>query len=83
MLYREVTEMEVFGSLCFAIFHAMLEFLLLWVESKLYRTSLWHYLVICFNGRLNWAPFSNLLNSDEDFIKKQIETDKEYFDINF
>ena len=44
-------------SIILAIFHFMIEFLLLTIEAKAFKSSILYYSIICLNGRLNWVPF--------------------------
>jgi hypothetical protein len=54
-------------SLLFAVLHATIEFMFLSVEKKANRTSMMHYLIICFNGRFGYVPFQHFFSSNTDF----------------
>ena len=44
-------------SIVFALLHASIEFMFINLEKKANKTSMMHYLIICFNGRFGYVPF--------------------------
>ena len=62
-------------SIIFAVVHALMELLILWIEAKVFETPFFEYFVICLNGRLGWVPKLNkfgatsTLNKDVNFEK--------------
>jgi len=52
-------------SLSAAVLHFILELISLKLESDTCLTSLMHYAIICYNGRLGWIPFIEKFESAE------------------
>ena len=71
-LWGNQTELESLGisitaisvSITFAVMHACLEAQFINLEAKANKTSLLHYLIICFNGRFGYVPFSHYFVRD-------------------
>ena len=54
-------EQELYLSMAFALFHTIVEVLILYLESKALKTSMLHYTVVCMNGRFGWIPYTNVM----------------------
>ena len=64
----------------FAIFHGALEFVILISEKDSQRTNIFHYLIICFNGRFGWVPYTNRLIVNTGMSKKELTAQLKEFD---
>jgi hypothetical protein len=42
-----------------AVLHGVVEVFMLNVEAISAKTSVLHYLIVCFNGRFGWVPYTN------------------------
>ena len=62
-------------SLLSALLHLILEFISLKLESESCLTSLMHYSIICYNGRLGWVPFIEKFESAQS-IQNFLRTSK-------
>ena len=63
-------------SILSAAAHGVIEIILLLSERKAAKTDILHYLMICYNGRFGWVPYTNLFGSN-DSIKKLLENTNE------
>lgn len=52
-------------SIGFAILHAAIEAMFINLEKKANKTTMMHYLIICFNGRFGYVPFKQYLTLDK------------------
>jgi len=57
--------MQIIISLIAAFIHGAGEVYLLKKESNACKVDFFDYLVVCYNGRLEWVPFINNLLSIE------------------
>ena len=44
-------------SIAFALAHALIEGIFIYVETQANKTSMMNYLIICFNGRFGFVPY--------------------------
>ena len=56
-------------SIIFALIHALLEWLIIYIESRQYDLQIFKYFIICFNGRLGWVPMLEKMKSPTDMQK--------------
>ena len=59
-------------SLSFAVLHASIELMFINLEKKANKTTMMHYLIICFNGRFGYVPFTQYFASNTDI--KDLDT---------
>lgn len=60
-----VSPKAILFSIIIAIVHTVLEFAYLAIEAQASKTSFMNYCMVCFNGRFNWVPYIDYLESDE------------------
>lgn len=53
----------IVASLICAVLHAFFELIFVKLEAYACQTSITHYMIICFNARFGWIPFSNYFSS--------------------
>ena len=58
-------ETILFSVAC-AVLHGVVEIFMLNVESLSAKTSVLHYLIVCFNGRFGWVPYTNKFKEATD-----------------
>jgi len=55
----DVTLLEILISVSLSIVHSLVEMMFVSLEKKANKTTWMHYLIICFNGRFGFVPFTN------------------------
>lgn len=59
----DIDESVLMFSLGCAVLHSVIEFTLIYLESKACKTELMHYAIVCLNARFGWIPFDHILYS--------------------
>ena len=62
----DISLQAIVVSLMFAVLHACIEFMFINLEKKANKTTMMHYLIICFNGRFGYVPFTQYFGSNQD-----------------
>ena len=52
---------ELYLSMMFALFHTIIEGIIIYLESRALKISVLHYTVLCMNGRFGWVPYTSLM----------------------
>ena len=53
----DVSPEAIMISITFALLHGSIETMFINLERKANKTTMMHYLIICFNGRFGYVPF--------------------------
>lgn len=61
--FIDLDEKTIVWSLISALIHLILEWLNLWIESKVYQCNITEYMVACYNAKQGWIPHHNRLLS--------------------
>ena len=61
----DVSLETIMVSILFALLHAAIEAIFINLEKKANKTTMMHYLIICFNGRFGYVPFKQYFNLDK------------------
>jgi hypothetical protein len=57
-------------SLGCALVHAFFEIIFVYLEAISCKTTVIHYMIVCFNARFGWIPFVNFFSSLAGFDEK-------------
>jgi hypothetical protein len=60
----------VLFSLACAVLHAFFEAIFVNLEAVSCKTTVVHYMIVCFNARFGWIPFVNFFSSLAGFDDK-------------
>ena len=63
----------IIGSVVVAFIHGFIETYFIIMESKANKTTFMNYLIICFNGRFGFFPFSDYIGNQNKKDKKKDE----------
>lgn len=58
------------ASLGCALVHAFFEMIFVYLEAISCKTTVIHYMIVCFNARFGWIPFVNFFSSLAGFDEK-------------
>ena len=60
----------IIASLTCALAHAFFEMIFVYLEAVSCKTTVIHYMIVCFNARFGWIPFVNFFSSLAGFDEK-------------
>lgn len=60
----------ILASLGCALVHAFFEMIFVYLEAVSCKTTVIHYMIVCFNARFGWIPFVNFFSSLAGFDEK-------------
>ena len=60
----------IIASLGCALVHAFFEMIFVYLEAVSCKTTVIHYMIVCFNARFGWIPFVNFFSSLAGFDEK-------------
>ena len=55
------------ASIVMAITHTILEVIMIKLECEACKIGFLDYLIVCYNGRLEWVPFISNFENIDDF----------------
>lgn len=63
----------VYGSIACAVLHAGIEIIYVTKEAMAFKTTVWHYAIVCMNGRFGWVPYTDKMTSTRRSIATVIQ----------
>ena len=67
----DVNVKAIIGSVILACIHGVIEIYFMIMESRANKTTFMNYLIICFNGRFGFFPFSDYIGNQNKKEKKE------------
>jgi hypothetical protein len=60
----DISVSAIILSICLGVLHLLIESLLIYQEKMANKTSFLHYILISFNGKFGYVPFTGIFTKD-------------------
>ena len=78
--FNGVSTNSLFVSVLFACLHILFEGLMIYLDSQACSMPFWEYAIICLNARLNWVPYSHLIESTYTYKDSNVKSNVKMLD---